>query len=591
MVDSTEEIRSRLGIYELVSQYVQLKKAGVNYKGLCPFHSEKTPSFIVSPEKQIFHCFGCHKGGDIFTFIQEVEGVEFPEAIQILADKAGVKIDSEKYFKKEGKSEKDEYYKAHEIAMDLFENQLYKTKDGGKVLEYLYKRGLKDSTIKEFHLGFAPDSFDFLHPYLLKKGISRSVLFKSGLVSSKSLADEKIYDKFRGRLMFPIFDYMGRVCGFGGRVLSKDQIPKYLNSPENIIYSKSKVLYGLSHSKKSIKEKGEIILVEGYFDVLVPYQEGVNNIVATSGTALTTEQIRLIKRFTTKVVSCFDTDKAGFEATRRAYELLHKAGVSMRTVVSFKEKDPADFVLDSGGNAFSEFIAEARDFLEFFIDKLTGSGEENSLDGRKKILSEFGLLFRDLSPVEKDFYVRKLAIKMGINNQIVFDELANLKSSESLIPKIEEREMVNKTSLNQIIFSLVLKYPELYEIFRNGIDENELEEDFKSIYKGLTDQYNRTRDEFKGWTFDEGILAKEKEKIDILLLFSEDRYGGFSEETAKVEMEKLIDKVKKERRNKKLREIKLKIDEAEALDQKDKVMELLRAQSELQVEKEGLPNQ
>ncbi|MDA1060802.1 MAG: CHC2 zinc finger domain-containing protein, partial [bacterium] len=210
MADLVDDIKSRLTIEDVVSQYVQLKKAGRNLKGLCPFHSEKTSSFIVSPEKQICHCFGCNKGGDIFTFIQEIEGITFVESLELLSDRAGIKADLSKYQKKATKSEKDDYYKAHELATEFFEKQLYKTDDGKKVLEYLHKRGLNDETIKEFRIGFAPDKYDELYPLLLKKGISKEVLINSGLVSSKKLTSDEVYDKYRARLMFPILNYLGR---------------------------------------------------------------------------------------------------------------------------------------------------------------------------------------------------------------------------------------------------------------------------------------------------------------------------------------------------------------------------------------------
>jgi DNA primase len=266
MGDPVDEIKSRLSIEELVSSYVQLKKAGRSYKGLCPFHSEKTPSFVVSSEKQICHCFGCNKGGDIFTFIQEVEGISFPEALRLLADRVGVKIEENKSKSVSvSKKEKDEFYRAHDLAAEFFEKQLLSSRDGEKVLEYLYKRGLTNETIKEFRLGFAPDSYDSLYPFLLKKGINKDILIQSGLVSAKNLSSDDIYDKYRQRLIFPILDNLGKICGFGGRALKKDQMPKYLNSPENIIYNKSKLLYGLYHSQKAIKEFDKILLVEGYF--------------------------------------------------------------------------------------------------------------------------------------------------------------------------------------------------------------------------------------------------------------------------------------------------------------------------------------
>lgn len=586
MADIVDDIKARLGVHDVVSQYVQLKKAGVNYKGLCPFHGEKTPSFVVSPEKQIFHCFGCHKGGDIFTFIQEIEGVEFAEALQVLADKAGIKLENiAKLNKGASKSEKDEYFKAHELACEQFEKQLHKSKEGKKVLEYLYKRGVNDETIKEFRIGFAPDDYEFLHPFLLKKGISKKVLLKSGFVSAKNLADDRVYDKFRSRLMFPIFDYMGRICGFGGRALKKDQMPKYLNSPENIIYNKSKILYGLSHSKEAVKEKGKMVLVEGYFDVILPYQEGVKNLVATSGTALTSDQVRLIKRFCSDVIMCFDNDKAGFEASKRAYSLAHAEGINARMVDDLEGKDPADFILEKSGEEFDGILNRANDFISVFIDRLLSENDIEIIEGRRKVLNELLPLYKRMSPTVQDLYVRELAQKMNIDSNILYDEIANFDLAETHPARVSSVADTNsqnpKMLISDIALALILQWPFLYGKTSDKFDDNDFDETGKSIYNALTDQYNLCRDGLKEWSFDKGVLADLRGKIDVLTLYADDQYFGFSDEGIEAELIKLIDKIKKDRRASSLREIQKKILEAEKSDQKDKLIELLTLQQDL----------
>lgn len=584
MADVVDDIKNRLGIEEVVSQYVQLKKAGRNFKGLCPFHSEKTPSFVVSPEKQICHCFGCNKGGDIFTFVQEVEGVSFVEAMEILADRAGIKIDTAKLQKKAPKSEKDIYYKAHELAAEFFEKQLYDTNDGKKVLEYLYKRGLKDETIKEFRLGFAPDKYDELYPYLLKKGIPKDVLIKSGLVSAKNLASDSIYDKYRARLMFPIFDHIGKICGFGGRALKHDLMPKYLNSPENIIYNKSRILYGLSHSKKYIKENDQIVLVEGYFDVVLPYQAGINNIVASSGTALSNEQVRVIKRLTGNVVTCFDTDDAGVEATKRAYLLFQNEDISIKTVTGIDQKDPADFVLNNG-ERFRDLVKTAGDFISFLIAGLVNKNDVDSLTGRRKVIKELLPYFQAMSPGTRDFCIRECAQKLKMQEQYLYDEIQGYKlpHDHPVRQSLEAsgQAQTNRLRAQEIILSLVLEYPFLFEILKNPVDLEGFAEEFKDVYMELTEQYNAARGNFKEWDFDSRVLSQTKEKIDVLRLSAEEKYQGFSEEALRVEMEKLIDRTKKDRRIKGLTELQLEIMEAEKSQQKDKLKLLLKEQQKL----------
>lgn len=584
MADVVDDIKARLGIEELVGQYVQLKKAGRNFKGLCPFHSEKTPSFVVSPEKQICHCFGCNKGGDIFAFIEEVEGVSFPEALQILGEKVGIKVDEKKLKKGAEKSDKDIYFKAHDLACEFFEKELYKSNDGKKVLDYLYKRGLNEDTIKEFRIGFAPDSYDALYPYLLDKGIPKDILIKSGLVSAKNLAADGVYDKYRARLIFPIFDYFGRVCGFGGRALKKDQSPKYLNSPENKVYNKSKILFGLSHAKKFIKEKDSVLLVEGYFDVIVPYQSGVKNVVATSGTALSDEQAKLIKRLTLSAVTCFDNDSAGFEATKRAYSILHKQGINMRTVDTLDQKDPADFVLEHGAE-FEKLIDGARDFVSFFIDKLIKENDVMTIEGRRSVFSAIVPLYSGMSPANRDFFVRELATKLSIKEQFLYEEIENMKLPNDHPARIGGDEVViNKAAkvlLDDMVLSLLLEFPKLFKFAADALTDQDLIDEAKSVYNALTDQYNSARGELERWDFDKGILPSVSDKIQFLRLYAEEVYTNLSEQSLEIELVKLVDRIKKDRGTEKLKDLQRKIAEAEKSENKEEIRKLLEEQQGL----------
>ncbi|MCK9186647.1 DNA primase [Candidatus Gracilibacteria bacterium] len=587
MGDIVSDIKDRLDISDVVSQYVQLKRAGHNFKGLCPFHSEKTPSFVVSPEKQICHCFGCNKGGDIFGFIQEVEGVTFAEAIKILADRAGLKIEtSDKAFKKEGKTEKDEYYAAHELACEFFEKQLLSTNDGKKVLEYLYSRGVKDETIKEFRIGFSPDSYDALHTELLKSGVKKDVLIKSGFVSVKNISSDQIFDKFRMRLMFPIFDSFGRICGFGGRALQADQMPKYLNSPEDVIYSKSKVLYGFSHAKKYIKEANSVVFVEGYFDVIMPYQEGVKNIVATSGTALTKEQAKMMSRVTKNAVTSFDTDNAGFEATRRAYEILQLEGFNVKTVFAFDKKDPADYVKENGGNAFKDAVLGAKDFISFYMDRLIKDFDVATFDGRKNVMSLLMPFYKVMTPTDRDFYVKDLAGKISMGEKVLYDEIDSYKlpkdhpARQSFQENSSGDVSVKKFEIgvSEIIIGIIFGYYHLFSEISAVLSEDDFEEDFKNIYKECLNQYNSTRIQAGKWDFESEVFGRLKADISVYVLYVEDKYQDFSDVAMTLEVKKLVDKTRQSRRTNALKFVQNKIKEAEKAQDKEALLKLLQEQ-------------
>lgn len=587
MADVVQDVKDRIDIVTLTSQYLQLKKAGRNYKACCPFHSEKSASFVVSPEKQIFHCFGCHKGGDVFTFLQEIEGIEFTEALNILADRAGVKV--EKKTIKQSKASKDfkeKFFEAHEIALKFFEDQLHNTAEGKKVLSYLEKRGLNEESIKEFRLGFGPDSYDQLHTYMLKKGVSKDILIQSGLVSTKNVGDSNIYDKYRARLVFPIFDYLGRVCGFAARALKKDQAPKYLNSPENPVYNKSKVLYGLSHAKQTIKEKDSVILVEGYFDMILPYQVGVKNVVATSGTALTPDHVKVLKRLTSNVIAYFDTDNAGFEATKRGYSLLQDQEMFMKMVdVGQNLKDPADYVKEHGISV-ADLIGEAKDFINVYINRLVSKNDKSSTQDMRKIFQEILPLFKKMLPGNRDRYVRELARNLDVNERTVYDEIDHYKLPDShparrLAEQEPVTESVKKIGLEELVCGILIENPQMFKKIAEELAIDDFDGEMKEVYKGLLDQYNASRDELDNWNFEAAHLSAAKEKLDFLSLYIEERYQSITGEALIVELSQLIQKMKKQRKAKHLNNIQFQITEAEKAQDKQKLLELLALQQEI----------
>ena len=339
-----EDILGRVDIVEVISGYIPLKRAGRNFKALCPFHHEKTPSFMVSPDKQIYHCFACGVGGNAFNFLMQYERLEFPEAVEALARKAGVNLPKDQKQDQRAVSLITQLYKINELAADFYAHNLISSQ-GSSARSYFLKRGLKDETIKTFNLGFAHDRWDLLINYLRAKGISLSLLEKAGLVLAKEGGG--YYDRFRNRLIFPILDIKSRVLGFGARVLG-DALPKYMNSPETPIYIKGKNVYGLNFAHEAIREEDAVVVVEGYLDFIIPYQAGVHNIVASLGTAFTPDQAKLLKRYTHNVVMVYDADKAGELASLRSLDIFIDEDMNVKVASLPLGSDPLS--LDAPSN-------------------------------------------------------------------------------------------------------------------------------------------------------------------------------------------------------------------------------------------------
>src|SRR5215831_6991524 len=363
-----DDLKRQADIVRVVQDYVPLKKAGTNWRAPCPFHKETKPSFNVNPAKEMFFCFGCHKGGTIFNFIMEMERVTFPEAIKIVAEKAGVPlpkmIEDDRF--EAGKRESDQVIELNQWALQWWQDQL-QNKAAASVRQYLKQRGLTDETSQTFRLGFAPDSWEALSTHLLQKGATREQLEQSGLVVKKEEGGS--YDRFRGRLMFPVFDAQGKPIAFGGRTLDPEGEPKYLNSPETPAYTKGKHLFGLSLTRDEIRRQEFAILVEGYLDLIVPYQYGVKNMVASLGTALTPEQVKLISRFARKMLVNYDGDRAGVQAAKRAIETLLTEDFEVKVLVLPDNADPDDFIRKTGVSEYNRRRGEAQPHIQFVIDQ------------------------------------------------------------------------------------------------------------------------------------------------------------------------------------------------------------------------------
>src|SRR5882762_3617522 len=365
-----DDLKRQADIVRIVQDYVSLKRTGANWVAPCPFHKETKPSFSVSPAKEMFFCFGCHKGGTVFTFVMEIERVDFPEAIKIVAEKSGMPlpkmVDDSRFEAR--KRESDQVIELNQWAMTWWEDQLNsKSAPAQAAREYLEQRGITEETQKTFRLGFAPDRWDALSTHLRQKGATKEQLEQSGLVVKKDEGGS--YDRFRGRLMFPVIDAQGHPIAFGGRVLDPEGEPKYLNSPETAAYTKGRHLYGLNLTRDEIRRQGFAILVEGYLDLIVPYQIGVRNVVASLGTALTPEQVKLIGRFARKVVVNYDGDRAGVQAAKRAIETILAEDLEVKVLVLPDNSDPDDFIRKYGATEYQKRRGEAQPHIQFVIDQ------------------------------------------------------------------------------------------------------------------------------------------------------------------------------------------------------------------------------
>jgi len=473
MQSSSEEIKNKLDIVEVIGQYVKLQKAGANYRGLCPFHKEKTPSFFVSPSRQIWHCFGCNLGGDIFSFIMKIENIEFKEALKILAQKAGVELI---YENPQVRSQKQRMIDINKKAAEFFEQNLWKEK---AVIDYLLKRGLKEQIIKEFHLGWASDEWNQLSNFLIKKGFKSNEILASGLAISKNT---DIYDRFRSRIMFPIEDPSQNIIGFTGRIFQSkvslktirdiEKIGKYINSPQTLIFDKSKILYGLSQSKNYLRSEGNTILVEGQMDFLAAWQSGIKNIVATSGTALTPYQLKVLKRYNNTLVLGFDMDEAGEKAAERGIELALSKEFNVKILRLPKGKDIADFLMDKENKTnVKDLINKAEAIMDFYFTRAQNEGDKTNIDGKKAIASYFLPKIKKLNNVlDRSFWINKLSRFINIPSQALEDELNKLqKGSDGLI--VDENESLYQfpavqlqsriDSIAERIISFLIKMPSL----------------------------------------------------------------------------------------------------------------------------------
>jgi len=482
MDSQIEEIKNKLDIVELVGSYVKLTRTGINYRGICPFHSEKGPSFFVSPSRQMWHCFGCGLGGSIFDFIMKVDGVEFGDALRILAKKAGVELKKDN---PQLRTERQRLYEICELSASFFEKQLSASDWGKKAKDYLLKRGILEKTIKKWRLGYSPDTWQGLSDFLVGRGYSRDEIVKAGLavVSDKEKsADWRTYDRFRGRIIFPIFDANSQVIGFGARIFKeadKKSLPtggaKYINTPATMLYDKSNVLYGINNAKLAIRKSNQCVLTEGYTDAIMCHQAGFENTVAVSGTALTSNHLSLLKRYTDNLLLAFDMDLAGDSATKRGINLAENQGFNIKIIDTYSNaKDPAEIILENPEN-WEESVKNARAIMDYYFDTAFSHFDKKSAQGKKEI-SRIILpaIKRIPNKIEQSHWTQKLSQMLEVSIESVAEELKNTKIENISdtgvdakgLPYSQKSNNINnftqegrKKLLEEKIVSLILKNP------------------------------------------------------------------------------------------------------------------------------------
>ena len=537
-----EKIKSQNDIVDVISERVRLKKAGRNFTGLCPFHNEKTPSFSVSQEKQIYKCFGCGEAGNVISFVMKDKNLPFIEAVKYLANRANIPLKLGNGEQSQSNRKKELLYKVNVEAAKFFFSNLMNNQNAK---EYFLNRGIKEETIKKFGLGYANDSWNSLMFYLRKKGINDGLLEEAGLISVNKEKGRK-YDRFRNRVMFPVFDYQGKVIGFGGRVLD-DSKPKYLNSPETLVFQKGTNLYGLNFSLKHNMSERYFVIVEGYMDLISLHQYGITNVVASLGTALTINQARLLKRYADKVVISYDADLAGQMATLRGLEILRTAGFDVRVLSIPQGKDPDEYVRSNGREAFLKLINNAEPLIDYRIKKaeegIDFKNSQSVILYSKRIMD----IISDLDPIEKDVYIKKASENTGIKEQALYDIL-KIKMKDNRENDFRNNKEEDRSKLyvepgflkaERTLLKMMLENEEYLQYIEERISENDFillehKEIFTVIILGKGENINNIE------SFIESRLSNAK-SIGELVKIKEENI--FFADNIKVQIDDLINEI------------------------------------------------
>lgn len=484
MNDNTlQEIKDRLDLVDLISSYIPVKRGGANFKAPCPFHNEKTPSLMISPQKQIWHCFGCGAGGDVFGFVMRYENLEFREALQVLAQRAGVKLPEYNAAAAQAKDHNEELTRVNNFSARYY-HKLLETAQGANAKSYLLERGLKPGTIERWSIGFAPNAFDSLLNALAAKKVSLGTAVQAGVLTKND--NGKIYDRFRNRVTFPIHNYYGDVVGFSARTLDSVDVAKYINSPETPIYNKSKVLFGLHFAREAIRKSDEVVVVEGQMDCIQAHQAGFTNTVATSGTALTQDHLRIIGRLTKNLKFCFDSDNAGLAALRRAGELALPLGFRIKVITLQGAKDPDELIKNSP-LSWKKSVAEAVWFADFYLDYAAGQFALGSIEQKRYISDEVVPLLRYVvDPLERDHYIRRISERFSISETAVRSALKSPSQTVGLPQPMGNTLVQTSSNTSEAhqkeILGGVLLYPEFRAFVREeGLSSEDLDAEIGPI--------------------------------------------------------------------------------------------------------------
>lgn len=575
-MDQVGEVREKTDIVSLINEYVPLKKTGSNFKALCPFHNEKSPSFVVSPERQIWHCFGCSLGGDCFTFLMQYEHMEFPEALRMLAKRTGVELTQYK-FESGIVSKKEHIYKLNALAAEFYHFLLTKHAVGKKALQYLLEeRKIKQPTINTYMLGFSPHE-NALSTYLLqKKQYKKEDLLEAGLATSQY---NRLADFFRGRLMFPLYDHRGNTIGFSGRVLENAIQPKYINTPETLVYHKGSVFFGLNSAKDAIKKENRVIIMEGEFDVIASFQEGITNAVAVKGTALTEDQARLISRFAQKVTLCFDGDRAGREAIKRSLPILEKKGLITTVVIIPAGKD-ADEAIKHDPIAFKQAVKHDKEIYDYLFEQAVATYDPKTAEGKKHIGDDLLPTFSHIeNEIVKEHYLKKLSDELHISQESLTAEMEKLEKKEIIqkdisVPKTQKtREEI----LEEYLLALIVQSQNPY-MFLDEIVQLIREYTFHTpAYQKLLShlqKFQKLHKVFHAKTFLQTLPKELIDTFDICFLFPLAKFS--SDEAYLLEVKKTAKELYILSLHKKIKDI------GEQIRQKDgQEEELLQLQAEL----------
>lgn len=568
-----EQIKERLDVAEVISGYVPLKQAGRNLKAPCPFHQEKSASFMVSPEKGIWHCFGCGEGGDVITFVMKYEGLDFRTALEVLARKAGIELQDRGPVDPKAKQERQRITAAIALAVKYFQASLVKNKSA---LDYAVKvRGLSRQTIQDFQIGYAPDDWNALSHFLVKKNFSGFDLLKAGLVGQKT-GRSSLYDIYRGRLMFTICDATGTPVGFTGRALSDEQMPKYLNTPQTDLYDKSRIIFGLHLAKEAIRASDEVVLVEGNMDVVASHQAGVKQVVAASGTALTVAQLKALGRLTKNIKVCFDADVAGIRATERAIELSQNLGVTLSMVRLPDAKDPDELIKKDVG-AWKQAIAGSQYVVDYLFDQLAHQYDITTATGKRQYSDRIVANLRRLGdPVEQDHYIQLLATRLEINPTAIREKLSQAdtasapKETKPAATMTAVQPTGGKQLVEESLLAINLAYPEVRLSLEDITPAHFAEPDHQAIVEILHQLGGAPLADITAQ------LPNLSDYVKILVLRGEEQYGSFAPADRSFEAFQLVGRLQTATNKDTKTKLSRKLKEAEAKGDADLAKRLLK---------------